>query len=412
MIQRIVSPLGIEAWLVEDYAVPVIGMQIAFRGGGAQDPAGKAGATNIMASLLNEGAGSLNDEAFQRRLEETAVELHFQIDHDALHGSLRTLADKCKDAFALLKLSLNEPRFDPEPFERIRQELLAMLRHRASDPGTVAGEALSAALFPGHPYGLSDDGTVETVEKLTREDVVTQHRHLIARDNVVISIVGAINANAVSAMLDDVFGGLAATAHLTAVPDVAPAAFGTKKIIDFDVPQTDIQFALPGVRRSDPDYMAAVVANHILGGGAFSSWLYQTVREERGLAYSVYTHLNPRAKAGTVEGAVATRNDKAAESLSLIEAEIGRLVADGPTDAELKSAKSYITGSFALGFDSSTKIASRLTQMQLDNLGIDYIDRRNSLVDAVTLEDVNRISRRLFAGKKPCVVAVGRPVGL
>lgn len=411
MIQRILSPLGIEAWLVEDYAVPVVGMEFAFRGGAAQDPAGRAGAAGLMASLLTEGAGPFDDEAFHRRLEETAVELHFSADHDALHGSLRTLAAKTKDAFELLALALQQPRFEPEPFERQRQELLAIVRYHASDPGTIASEALSAALFPAHPYGLPEHGTLETIGALTREDIAGRHRSLMARGTLVVSIVGAIGADEVSAMLDHVFGALPATSKLADLKDVTPAGFGTRKIIDFDVPQTDIHFALPGLVRQDPDFMAAMVANHILGGGAFSSWLYQKVREEKGLAYSVHTHLVPHAKAGWVGGSVATRNDRAAESLAIIEAQIARLVQDGPSEAELQSAKNYLTGSYPLRFDSSTKIASQLTHIQLDRLGIDFIDRRNRLVEAVTLEDVIRVARRLFQDQRPCVVAVGRPVG-
>jgi zinc protease len=196
------------------------------------------------------------------------------------------------------------------------------------------------------------------------------------------------------------------------VPEAQPAGLGDVKRIDLDVPQTVIHFATPGVKRDDPDFLAAYIANHVLGGGSFSSWLFQTVREKRGLAYSVSTALATLEHASFVGGGVATRNDRAAESLRIIEAEMSRMAADGPTEEELTSAKKYITGSYALRFDSSTKIANQLTQIQLEGLGIDYIDRRNGLVEAVTMGDVRHAAERLFGAGKPLVVAVGRPEGL
>ena len=411
MIQRVVSPNGIEAWLVEDYAVPLVSVDFAFRGGAAQDPAERAGLGQMMASLLDEGAGKLDDQAFQLRLEENAVELAFNAGRDQINGSLRSLVAKTAEAFDLLRLALAEPRFDDEPVERIRRSILSMLRREASDPGSMAGKTFFAELFPDHPYGRSPRGTLDSIAAVSRNDLVAQHHHLIARDNLFVSMVGAIDAAAAAAMLDQVFGALPSGASLAPVAERVPAAFGERRRIDLAVPQSVIQFATPGVKRDDPDFLAAFVVNHVLGGGAFSSWLYQKVREEKGLAYSVSTSLATYAHAGLVAGGVATRNDRAAESIAIIEAEIARMAKDGPTAAELDSAKKYITGSYALRFDTSTKIANQLTQIQIEGLGIDYVDRRNGLVEAVTLADAVRVAGRLFGGPKPFVVAVGQPVG-
>jgi len=411
MIQKIVSPLGLEAWLVEDYAVPLVAVDFAFRGGAAQDGE-RAGLTRMMAGLLDEGAGAFDDEAFQMKLEENAVELSFQVGRDQISGSLRSLADRKDKAFELLRLALQEPRFDESAVERVRQSMTAQLRHEANDPNTMASRAFFAAMFAGHPYGRWPRGTIESIEGVGREEISAQHRRLVARDVLVVSIVGAINAGDAAAMLDSVFGVLPAKALRQDVGEVTPMVAAPRQVIDLDVPQTVLQFAQPGVKRDDPDYLAAYVMNHIFGGGSFSSRLFQKVREQKGLAYSVSTQLSPMAHSAFIGGGVSTRNDRAAESLEIIQAEMVDIAANGPTEAELVSAKKYITGSYALRFDSSVKIANQLTSMQTDGLGIDYIDRRNELVQAVGLDDVKRVGQRAFGGGAPFVVAVGRPVGL
>jgi zinc protease len=412
MIERIVSPAGIEAWLVEDYAVPVVAIDAAFKGGAAHDPAGKAGATQLMSSLLDEGAGDLDDQAYQLQLEEHALELSFSATRDQINASLRMLAGKRAEGARLMALALQAPRFDTDAVERVRESYLAALRREANDPGSMASRALFKALFPGHPYAESPRGTIETMGSLDRTDAQERFRALIARDALRVSIVGAISKDEATSLLDTIFAPLPAKATLVDLPRVQPAAIGQRKLIDLDVPQSVVQVATPGLLRDDPDFMAAIVVNHILGGGAFSSRLYQEVREKRGLAYSVSTQLLPLAHSALVVGGVATRNDRAAESVRLIEAEFRRMAADGPTEDELSSAKKYLTGSYALRFDTSGKIANQLTQIQVEGFGTDYVDRRNGLVEAVTMEDARRAARRMFGDGQALVVAVGRPEGL
>jgi zinc protease len=412
MIQKIVSPLGIEAWLVEDYAVPLLAVDFAFKGGAAQDPADRPGLTHMMAALLDEGAGPYDDEVFQRMLEENAVEISFQTGRDQINGSLRTLTDRRNFAFELLHHAITEPHFEENAVERVRHNLMANLRREASDPSSMASLAFFAALFPDHPYGRAPRGTAESIGAISRDEIVAQHRRLVAKDGLTVSIVGAIDAHDAEELLDKVFGALPTTALLQLVPEADLASLGERKVIELDVPQTVLQFAAPGVKRDDPDFMATFLLNHIYGGGSFSSRLFQKVREEKGLAYSVSTQLGSLAHASFIGGGVATRNDRAAESLAIIEEEMTQIARDGPTAAELDSAKKYITGSYALRFDASTKIANQLTMIQTEQLGIDFIDRRNDLVEAVTLDDTRRVAQRLFGNTKPLVVAVGRPEGL
>lgn len=411
-IQRVVSPGGIEAWLVHDTTLQLVAMEIGFIGGAAQDPAEKPGVGSLTASLLDEGAGDLDARAFQDRMAEKAIELRFDASRDLVGGSLRTLSENIEPAFELLRLAVNEPRFDDEAVERIRQGQLAGLRRRLNDPSTLASLGWSAKAFPNHPYGRPVSGTLESVPTITRDDLAGFAKRTMARDNLKIAVVGDISAEQLAPALDKIFGALPAKAELTPVPDVVPQGLGATEVKELDVPQTSVIFGGIGLKRNDPDFIPAFVLNHILGGSAFSSRLFKEVREKRGLAYSVYSHLAPLDHAALILGGTATKNDRTAESIELIRAEYLKLLTDGPSQDELEDAKSYLIGSFALRFDSSAKVASQLLQIQIDNLGIDYIDVRNQLVAAVTLDDVKRVAGRLRENPALLFSLVGKPTGL
>lgn len=411
-IQRVTTPAGAEAWLVEETAVPVVAVEIAFRGGSAQDPETLPGVVNLMSTLLDEGAGDMTAEAFQKRLEELAIELSFSSNRDGVAASLRTLPENLHEAFRLMGLALGRPRFDEDAVERMRGQLSAQIRRNALDPDDLAGRTFFAEAFPGHPYGRPPRGTLESLAAITREDLLTVHRRLIARDNVVIGAVGAISAETLAALVDDLLAGLSEKAALTPIETVKPAGEGRAEIVTLDVPQTSIVFGRSGPLRNAEDFIPAYVVNHILGGGSFSSRLFTEVREKRGLAYSVYSYLSPYDHSGMLLGGVATRNDRAGQSVALIQDEIRRIASEGPTAKELESAKKYLIGSYALRFDTSTKIANQLVQLQLDDLGIDYVAKRNALVEAVSAEDVKAAAASLFGNGDLLVVAVGKPTGL
>lgn len=411
-IQRVATPRGAEAWLVEENTVPLIAVEIAFFGGAAQDPDGKAGLVNLMATLLDEGAGDMDADAFQETLEEKAIELSFSANRDGVTASLRTLPENLDEAFRLLRLALAEPRFETHAVDRMRGQLSAQIRRNALDPDDLAARTFFAEAFPGHPYGRPPRGTLESLAGLTREDLVATHKRIIARDNVKIGAVGAITAERLAGLLDGLLAELPEKSALAKVETVAPRGAGRIEIVSLDVPQSAIIFGRPGPLRNAADFIPAYVVNHILGGGSFSSRLFTEVREKRGLAYSVYSYLSPYDHAGLLLGGVATRNDRAGLSIELIQSEIRRIATDGPTTQELESAKRYLIGSYALRFDTSTKIANQLVQLQLDDLGIDYVTRRNGLVEAVTAADVKAAAKSLFGEGELLVVAVGKPTGL
>jgi zinc protease len=412
MVQKVVSPAGIEAWLVEDYAVPLVAFEFAFKGGSTQDPAAKAGASSMLAALLDEGAGDYDSEGFHRALDDKAVEISYSTDRDSFHGRMKTLTRHFDDAIGLLRLTVQAPRLDPDAIDRVRSQMVAGLKRESKDPDALAGRAWREAAFPNHPYGQAGRGTLETVTQIQRGDLLTLRSAILARDSLKIAVVGAIDAARLGAALDEVFADLPPTGALKAIPDVKIAGLGERKIIDLDVPQSTIRFGLPGIPRHDPDFWTGVVVNHILGGGVFSARLFREVREKRGLAYSVHSQLASFDHAALFSGGTSTKNERAAESLAVIEAEIAQLAADGPTADELDKAQKYLIGSYALRFDTSTKIAGNLVSLQLDNHPVEFLDQRNEKIAAVKLEDTLRVAKRLFAGQKLLVAAAGRPEGL
>ena len=410
-IERMVSPSGIEAWLVRNPTVPLIALEFALRGSADQDPADKAGVANLSADLLDEGAGPYDAMAFHERLERKAIEISFNAGRDYLRGTLRTLKENSEEAFDYLGLSLSQPRFDSEAVERIRAQLMSRLRRETVSPRDVASRNWWATAFPDHPYGRPVEGTLDSLPRISADDLRSYTRRVLARDHLKVAIVGDIDAQGAGALLDRAFGKLPAKAELQMVSPVVAQGLGRRIVIQLDVPQAAVSFGGPGISRSDPDFMAGYIVNHILGGGSFSSRLYREVREKRGLAYGISDSLVWLNYTALMIGSTATRADATGKTIEIIEHEIRRLAEEGPTEDEFSRAKTYLKGSFVLGLDTSNRIASQLLQMQLDNLGIDYMDRRTGLIDAVTLADAKRVAKRLLDNGL-LVTVVGRPTGL
>ena len=412
-IQEVRSPGGITAWLVEERSIPMLAVEIHFRGGASLDPEGKEGLANLLSGLLDEGAGDLDSQAFQGRLEDLAISLSFDAGRDGFSGSMRTLTENTDEAFRLLRLSLTEPRFDPEPVERLRSQVITGIRSRAQNPNTIAGRTLFQKIYPDHPYGRPARGTSDSVAAVTVEDLRAFVEGRFAKENLIVGVVGDISAERLAGLLDKTFGDLPDTAtNGVVVPDVVSALDGGVEVIRRPIPQSVLIWAMPGIKRNDPDYFAAALMNRVLGGGSFTSRLYTEVREKRGLAYSVYSAIVPYQHSGLVLGGVGTQNGQLAESLSLIRAEIEKIAREGITAEELEAAKTYTTGAFPLSLTSNARIANMLVTLQVLDLGIDYLDRRASLVNQVTLDDIKRVGARLLNVDAMSVVIVGDPEGV
>lgn len=408
-IQTIKSPGGIEAWLVEEHSVPMMAMRFAFEGGSSQDPAGNEGLANFLSAMLDEGAGDLKSREFQERMEEISMRMRYEDSKDAFYGNFETLTANRDAAAKLLKLAINNPRFDADAVERIRQQLQASLAYAARNPEKVALNEWYAVAFEGHAYARPSTGTEETVAKITGDDLEAYRKRTFAKDTLKVVAVGDINAEQLGALLDEIFGDLPATADLATVSKTSPVAGGRQKVVEMNVPQSVAVFGLGAMERKDPDFIPAFVLNHILGGGGFASKLMEEVREKRGLAYSVYTYVYPYQHTSIFSGSVATRNEAIGESLDVIRDELKQMAENGPTQTELDNAKKYLIGSYPLRFDTNSKIASQLLGLRMDDFGPEYIDNRNDMIAAVTLEDVKRVAKRLLETDDLIVTIVGKP---
>lgn len=409
-IQDVTSPSGITAWLVEDHSIPFTALEIRFRGGTSLDAPDSRGAINLMTGLLEEGAGDMDARAFARAREELAASYRYDVGDDDLSISARFLTENRDDAVALLRASIVEPRFDQDAVDRVREQVLSGLASDAKDPDDIATEAFAAQMFGDHPYGTPGQGTVDSVTALTRDDMIAAHDAVFARDRVYVGAVGDITPEELGRIVDELLADLPETG----APLPGPAevkAEGGKTVIPFDTPQSTAVFGQPGMMRDDPDFFAAMIAMHILGGSG-ESRLMQEVRVKRGLTYGVYAYLAPKDLGAIVVGRVASANDRIADAIDVIDAEWAKIATDGVTQEELDAAKTYLTGAYPLRFKGNGRIAGILVGMQMEDLPIDYIATRNDKVNAVTLEDVNRVAGELFQPDNLHFVVVGEPAGL
>ncbi|MFO1082549.1 MAG: pitrilysin family protein [Reyranellaceae bacterium] len=411
-IRTVKTPLGLTAWLVQDKSAPAVSVAFSFGAGAASDPAGQSGVTSLMATLLTDGAGAFDARTFRLRQEEAGASVSFSASLDRLGGSLRVLSANRDDGFELLRLALVEPRFDLDMLEQRRAQTIAALNQATQRPGSVANRTLMTTEFAGHPYAKDTEGTVEDLKALTPDLVRARAKALLMRSGLVISAVGDIDEATLAELLDRTFGALPQGTPPVPPPDWTPPGAARTVVVERPVPQSTALLALPGILRDDPDWYAALLLNHVLGGGGQHSRLFTEVREKRGLAYGASSGLRTWRKAGLLVISTASANDRVAQALEVVRGEIARLRREGPSEAEFEDARTYLTGALALSLDSSGAIASLLHSMQIDGLPPDHLERRAALIDKVTLADVRRVGERLLREELLLTVVVGKPVGV
>ena len=405
-IREVTSPGGIKAWLVEDYTLPIIAVSFSFDGGATQDEAGKEGTAQMLASLLDEGAGDMDSETFRAALEEFGISMGFSASRDRFSGSLRMVREDMDRAFSMLSTALNEPLFEDEAIERMRNAIRTGIVRSRTNPSAVSSAALRKTLFQEHFYARPVQGDEASIDAITREDILAMHKRLLSGERVTVGVVGAINEDELGQYLDATFGRLSPATELAPVTDVVPE-LGKSEQIDMAVPNASITLVYKGLKRADENFFAAHLMNHILGGGTFSSRLFEEVREKRGLAYGVSSGLVTSKHTAYLVASTQTRAENQAEALQLMKDEINRMARDGVTKQELERAKKFVAGSYAIAnLDTSAKIARVLVGLQTQDLGMDYIDERIALIEAVTLDDVNRMARELLS-VEPSIVVVG-----
>ncbi len=409
-IKEVTTPLGIKAWLVEDRSTPVVALSFSFASGSADDPENQKGVTGLAATLLTDGAGTLNAQAFKQRQEDASVSLGFGSSLDYVSGSLRLLSANRDEAFELLRLAVTAPRFDADRVEQRRAQAIAGLNQADQRPAAVAQRTLMATVFAGHPYGNNASGVRENLATLTVQQIKDRAAAVLARNGLIVAAVGDIDAAELARQLDSAFGQLPAGAARAALPDWSPPSRPRTVNVERPVPQSSVLIALPAIPRDDPDWHAAVVLTHILGGGQ-QSRLFTEVREKRGLAYSISSSLRVQQKASLFMVSTGSANERVADSLRVIKAELLR-AREGVTDQELTEAKTYLSGSLALSLDSSGSVASLLHSLQIDRQPRDYLDRRAALIGAVKAEDVRRVARRILREEAMTTIVVGgKPAG-
>jgi len=412
-VQTVRSPGGVEAWLVEEHSLPLIAVDFAFDGGASRDPENAAGSAYLISGLLDEGAGDLDAEALLARMAAPPTSLGFAPRRDDFHGYLQTLSTHRDTAFDLLGLALNKPRFDADAVARVRAQIIAGLQRQAKNPEVMCPNALYAAAFPEHAYSRPEKGDIDSVSRLEAPALKALRPTLMDRAGLKIVVVGDITAAELAGRLDALFGELpVGEARPRPAQPLPIQGLGQTHVIDLDVPQTVLRFVGPGLMWDDPDFIAASVLNHILGGSAFTSRLFMEVREKRGLAYGVSSSLMPLRESAMLVGGTATRNDRAAESMKVIREEMLNLAEERPTGHEVGEPRRYIAGSSRLRCGPSPKAGGDLLAWALRGAAPVFLARRNGLFAAVTLADVRRVAQRLFGNSELLVQAVGRPVAL
>jgi zinc protease len=411
-IKPVTTPMGLRAWLVQDKSAPAVALSFSFAGGTASDPSGQAGVTNLMAVLLTDGAGALGAQAYRQRQEDAAVSVSFSASLDRLSGSLRVLSANRDEGFELLRLALVQPRFDPDMVEQRRAQIVAALNQANQRPASVAARTLMETEFAGHPYAGNPDGTPDDVKRLTPQNLKQRAQALLMRNGLIMAAVGDIDEAELGRLIDRVFGALPMGVPAALPPDWQPPTKARTIVVERPVPQSTALMGLPSITRDDPDWYAALILNHVLGGSGQQSRLFTEVRDKRGLAYGASSSLRSYRKAGLLVISTASANERIAESLRVVKGELGRLRNEGPSEAEFANAKTYLTGALALSLDSSGAIAGLLHSMQVDNLPSDHLTRRAALINAVKIEDVRRLARKLLREDVMTTVVVGKPVGV
>lgn len=397
---------GEEVWFVEDHTVPIIAMSASVPAGSAYDPAGKDGMAAMAAALLDEGAGKMNSQAFHAALDDKAIQLSVSPSRDFMVIRLVTLAENAKEAFQLLGLAMAHPRFDQDAIQRIRAQMIESIKQDEQEPPTVAGKEFTKLFFAGHPYGHPVNGALNTLPAITQNDLRQFAKAHWVRGGMKISVSGDVDEAELKSLIGAAFDAIPPT-RPAPLPNVAHLGAPGVHVVPLPVPQPTIEFGLPGILRSDKDFIPAYVANYILGGGGFSSQLMKEVREKRGLTYGIDTDLNTYSKAGLFVGQVATKKESVKQTIDVVKQVMANFVDKGASASDLADAKTYLTGSFPLAFDSNTGIAAQLNAFQRVGLAPDYITKRNDLIDAVTLDDIKRVAKRLFNPAKMTIVVGG-----
>ena len=398
---------GIVLLVAERPAVPIVAVRVFMRAGAVFDPPDRAGLANLTGSLLTRGTAKRTGPELDSAIEFVGGSVEAGAGRDGMTASLAVLKRDLPLGLDLLSEVVLTPTFPEAELKRRVARIQASIKRSEEDPGTVAWRALSRLIFPNHPYGTPVEGTIESVGKLTRDDVVAFYRDRVRPDTAIVSVVGAITTDEARREVLARFGAWPRPG--TPAPIVAgatPAAAPQTQTITKDLTQATIILGRQAIRQTDPDYFPLAVATYVLGGGS-ASRLYGRIREEGGLAYAVYASLSPGKYGASLAVSAQTRTSEVPKVIDAVRAELGRMTREQVDERELRLAKDYLIGSFPLRLDTSSKVADFLVAIEEQGLGLDYADRYRAAVANVTVADVQRVAAKYFTPEGFSQVVVG-----
>ena len=415
-IQHWTQPSGAQVWLVESPAIPMLDVQIDFDAGSRRDPAPQAGLASVTALMAGKGVAArdglpaLDENQLGEAWADLGASFGGSAGDDRMSFQLRTLTDPAllPKSVQLAARELGEPAWPADVWQRERQRLSAAIKESRTRPGTIAGLAYSAAVYGSHPYG--QETTPETLARIGVADMRARYAEYIRPCRAKVSLVGAVTRAQADALVTQLLGRLPQGVDCPALPavaEVAPLAASRHERIPFESAQAHVLIGQPGYKRSDPDFFALLVGNHILGGGGFTSRLTTQVREKRGLSYSVYSYFAPGLHAGAFTAGLQTRPDQAAEAVAVSRQVMADFVRDGPTQAELQAAKDNLIGGFPLRLDGNRKLLDNVANIAWNNLPLDYLEHWTHRVGAVTADQVKAAFQRVLQPERMVTVVVG-----
>ena len=408
LAHRETLPNGAVLLVTERPAIPIVVVRVSMAGGAVRDPADGAGLANLTAELLTRGTAHRTGPELDRAIEFVGGGLDAGAGRDGVTVTLSVLKKDLPLGLDLLAEVLREPTFPADEMARKVADIQASLRRAEQSPDSVAGRALGPLMFPGHPYGTPAAGTVDSVGKLTRGQVVAFHRLYYRPDGASIVVVGDVTTAEIRQALLQRLGGWSAPATpLAGVARPAASVAAQSRTVTRDLSQTTVLLGRPSIRQDDPEYYPLAVATYVLGGGS-ASRLYTRVREEKGLAYSVYAGAQPGRYGASYVVSLQTRRDAVAEAVRLVREEMARMGREPIADAELDLAKSYLIGSFPLRLDTSGKLAGFLGAVEDNGLGLDYPERYKERIGRVTVADVQRVAAKYLDPATFSSVMVGK----
>lgn len=418
-IQSWSLPTGVRVYFVENHSIPVLDVSVEFDAGSRRDPAGKSGVASLTNAMLARGLreeklpdGSVEPAVAEAQISDGFADIAAQrgggAGIDRAGATLRTLSSKeeRERSVALLARVLAHPDFPQSLFERDKARTLAAIREELTKPEAIASKAFWRLLYRDHPY--AQQATVESVGAIGRDDLLAFHRQHYVANRAVVAIIGDVKRDEADAIARELTRRLPQGSPLPVMPAVQKAE-GAEQRLPHPASQSHILLGMPALARSDPDFFALTVGNYVLGGGGFVSRLTREVREKRGLAYSVYSYFNPLAQPGPFQAGLQTQNARTDDALKLVREIIADYVRNGPTEQELKAAKSNLIGGFPLRIDNNRKILDNVAMIGFYDMPLDYLDRWTAKVAKVTVADVKAAFKRKLGANGLSTVIVGAP---